>query len=275
MLLSWSLQVAFVILSLSTPVAPLMIYAQQTLPRQTSGQVTGQRNQTNEPAPKDPEAVRVLNQALTVAGGMTAIKAIRDYTATGNERYVGSSASNPVTFSARGFGDFRRDTSLSTGTRSWTVTAGQVSAKSEDGTVRLIHSQAPMNTSGFVIPYLQLIAALDRPQLRLSYRGTTQINGHSVHKVRVQQVSLLNINVNLPTQTIEFYVDASTFQVVSAQDVLPKGVPHELQYSDYRPVNGVLVPFSISESIAGQPNCVIQLSQVSINAGLTKASFEQ
>jgi hypothetical protein len=78
----------------------------------------------------------------------------------------------------------------------------------------------------------------------------------------------------LEYRTIDFFIDASTFQVVMSQDVLPKGIPHQIRYSDFRTVNGLLVPFSISEEIAGQQDCLIQLSQVALNTGLADALFE-
>jgi hypothetical protein len=65
----FSLLLCFLILNVS-------VRSQQTQPLSTP-----------PPAPKDPQAVSVLNQALTVAGGAAAIRAIADYTATGNITY--------------------------------------------------------------------------------------------------------------------------------------------------------------------------------------------
>ena len=46
-----------------------------------------QQVSTPSAASRDPQAVTVLNQALSVAGGAAAITAIADYTGTGNITY--------------------------------------------------------------------------------------------------------------------------------------------------------------------------------------------
>jgi outer membrane lipoprotein-sorting protein len=47
-----------------------------------------------------------------------------------------------------------------------------------------------------------------------------------------------------------------------------------MQFSAYQAVNGVLVPFSVSEFVAGQQTMAIQLSHVTFNSGLTDSVFE-
>src|SRR5258708_3969672 len=76
---------------------------------------------TPTPALKDPQAVSVVTQALAAAGGIPAITAITDYTATGNASYfldAARSTQATVTVRGKGLGQFRIDTNLPSGTRS-------------------------------------------------------------------------------------------------------------------------------------------------------------
>jgi hypothetical protein len=45
-------------------------------------------------------------------------------------------------------------------------------------------------------------------------------------------------------------------------------------FSDYRAINGILVPFSITERVAGQTTWTIQLSQIAFNTGLGDTDFQ-
>ena len=59
---------------------------------------------------------------------------------------------------------------------------------------------------------------------------------------------------------------ASTSFVLSA-------APAEVQFSDYRQVNGILLPFAVTTLIAGQSASAIQLNQVTFNNNLTDSDF--
>jgi hypothetical protein len=46
-----------------------------------------------------------------------------------------------------------------------------------------------------------------------------------------------------------------------------------MQFSNYQAVNGVLVPFTLIDLIAGQKTAEMKLDQVTFNTGLTDADF--
>lgn len=100
------------------------------------------------------------------------------------------------------------------------------------------------------------------------------VNGHSAYDIQVQLVG----GPNRPKFVADFYVrdyfvDANTFQVVMTQDLAPKHVIRQLQYSDFTPVSGVLVPFSIVETDGGQQTWSMQLNQISFDTGLQDSAF--
>jgi hypothetical protein len=55
--------------------------------------------------------------------------------------------------------------------------------------------------------------------------------------------------------------------------MLPRGLVHEVHYSNYQTVGGVLMPFSITEDLTGQATWTIQLSQIKFNVGLQESAF--
>jgi hypothetical protein len=235
-----------------------------------------------------------LSQALAIAGGVPAITAITDYTATGNLIYHGSqNVQGTVTLSGKGLDQFRMDTSLSTGVRSHVVNNGMATTKDENGTVssfprnlpapgqapRPIPSsdafpyERPMFPGALASPFQQLAAALNNPAFRIAYKGILSVNGHSAHDFQVQRVLSGSIDLMSEYHTRDFFVDVSTLQVVMTLDMVPKNVVREILYSDYQAVNGVLMPFSITEVFGGQTVWAIQLIQFSFNVGLQNSVF--
>jgi hypothetical protein len=250
---------------------------------------TASAGQTNGSAIIDPQAVTVLNRALANAGGAAAIAAVSDYTGVGSVAYPSDQGTQgTVTVFALGGTEFRMDSNLPSGKRSWAVSDGIVSTKDENGTVS---SQAPKSTlpssdafphqspqfpTSLAFPYEQLATVLSSSVFNITYEGTTQVDGHSVHDVQLQHAPIGSPapgRFMLPEPTREIFIDTSTFEIVMMKETLPKGVVHQVHYSNYQLVRGLLLPFAISEDIAGQPIWAIQFTQFSFNTGLQASSF--
>jgi hypothetical protein len=238
-----------------------------------------QQATTPTPAPKDPQAVSVVTQALNAAGGATAITAIADFASSGTVTYY--SGPNPalqgtVTIRGKGFTQFRIDTTLPSGTRS-ECTNGFTTMKQEDGSTQELHTQPPLYPVRLALPTLQLSAALTSPGLSLAFKGTVDLNGSSAYDIQVQRAFSGTMDPNsLRTMylTVDYFIDVSTAHVVMMQDTVPKGSLRQIRYSDFRMINGQGVPFSISETIEGQTIRVIHLNQISFNSGLQESDFQ-
>jgi hypothetical protein len=250
--------------------------------------VSGQQTQQATTPTQDPQAVSVLNQALTVAGGAPAILAIQDYMGSGSITYPEQDAQGTVTVLGLRGTEFRMDANLPAGMRSWAVDDGVITSKSEAGTIwsmalkEAVPSsdafpfQTPLFPASIAFPDRQLAAVVGNPSYELTYKGVVQIDGHTVYDIQLRRSSSQSASGStsvLPPRSKDIFVDTTSFQVVKVSDTLPKGVQHELHYSDYRPVVGVLMPFSITEDVAGQEGWTVQLSQIIFNTGLQEASF--
>ena len=239
---------------------------------------------TPSPAPKDTQAVSVVTQALTAAGGIPAITAIKDYAATGTITYHWSpEVQGIVTVRGLGLGEFRLDATLPTGLRSSAVTGGMTSVKSADENVLHVLTIAPLSPASIVFPYSLLAGGVTESWLSLTYKGVVQIDGRSAHVVRFQpflgqQVDPQNLLGEL--QATDIFIDASTFQIIMTQDTIRNvkntsgGHIHQLRFSDYQSASGVFIPFSINETVGGQPTWELHVNQISFNTGLQDSSFK-
>jgi hypothetical protein len=243
------------------------IWAQQT-----------QTATTPPPAPKDAQAVNIINQVLGLAGGVRAITAVEDYIGTGTITYHGATdAQGALTVRGSGLSSLRIDATLSTGIRSEAISDGQVTMKTEDGGVTPLHLQAPMSPSSLVLPYLLLTPAVNSYAFSFSYKGIVDVNGSPAHDVQIVRIMP---GLSDPTglireySTIDFFIDPSTLQLLMMQDVVLNHMVRQIRYSDYRLANGVLVPFSITEQLAGQPKWQMNLSQITFNTGLRDSDFQ-
>jgi hypothetical protein len=234
--------------------------------------------QTPQVAPKDPQAVSVLTQTLVAAGGQSAITALQDYTGTGTITYYQpQNLQSTLTVRGRELDQFRLDASLASGISAQAISYGQMSAKLASGTVMTMNYAPPPYPSRLVLPYLYLSAALSGPEFSLSYKGVVELDGHSVNDIEVQEVvSGMPDPSGLFAEyhTIDFFIDASTFQVSMMQDSVPNRLIRQTQYSAYATVSGILVPFTITQQSGGLQTWMIQLNQINFNTGLQDSDFQ-
>ncbi len=234
---------------------------------------------TLTPATKDPQAVSAVNQALNDSGGATAIMAISDFTATGNVTYYSGpepTLQGSVTIRGKGLGQLRIDTDLPTGTRSESID-GQTTVKYEDGSSEQLHGQSPFYPVRMILPFLHLRPAPGSAGYNLTNKDIVTIDGNPAYDIEVQRAIPIAKDPNKSAAkflTIEYFIDVATSRVVMMQDVVLKGLPRQIRYADYRAVNGLLVPFSITETIQGQTIRKFQLNQINFNAGLQDSDFQ-
>ncbi len=235
--------------------------------------------QTQTPAPvQDPQAVAVLTQALTNAGGAASLGQIQDFSGSGTITYYQpSSVTGSVTVRGTTKEQFRLDAALASGIRSQAITNGQMTLKSEAGASVPLHAEVPVCPGRVVVPYILLTQAINSADFSLSYKGAANVAGHSVSQVELQEVipGFEDTGTDFREyHTVDFFIDSSTFQILMMEDVVPKNLVRQIRFSNYQNVNGVLVPFSISEQSGGLPTWTIQLTQITFNTGLQDSDFQ-
>ncbi|HEV2963659.1 MAG TPA: hypothetical protein VG649_17670 [Candidatus Angelobacter sp.] len=244
--------------------------------------LTGQQT-THPSVQRDEKATNVLRNAVRAAGSTDILDFVRDFKGSGKITYywAGEEVQGDVTVLARGTRQFRLDASLPEGVRSLTVNGGDGSLKEASGEVKPLPSHNTENFGSVTFPAAALAEALRDSSFGVYYIGSETKEDHQVDHIRLQKTFNNDPQGLLSRLTRkDFFIDASTFQVVSTLDMLhperQSGVdyPHEVQFSDYRQVEGILVPFAITEITSGQRTFTIQLNQFTANTGLFDRDFQ-
>jgi hypothetical protein len=236
-------------------------------------------------AVRDPQAIGVLQQALSAAG-VTAAAQVRDFTETGNVTYywAGQEVNGTVTLRGRGTDEFRFDAALSTqsGTQSWAVSDDQGTSQAINGTTTAIPFWNGTNLGQLTIPHLALAAALSDSTMSVTTLGQMTLNGQAVIDIRMQKVFSQKDDPSgelTKWSTRDYVFDPTTYALVEMWDTIyPNDVParaylHELIFSNFQIQNGVAIPSSITEKVVGQQTWSIQVSSTTFNTGLTAATF--
>lgn len=241
---------------------------------------------STQQAQRDPQALTVVTQAISAAGGQAALSEIQDFAGTGTVTFnwAGEAVQGNATVKGRGIRQFRLDASLPDGVQTWAVNNGQAFKKESDGTVTQVPYYNAMSFESLTHPCAHLLAAFQDSSVSISYVGLETMSGNQVHHIRIQTVVAPSQNpggIRSKLSRKDFIIDAATLSIIAIQDVthppdqVTKDYPHELRFSEYQKVSGVLVPFSITEISSGQPTFTIQLNQINFNTGLSDADFQQ
>jgi len=232
-------------------------------------------------ATRDSRGVAILAQVLNKAGGSPAVANINDFSATGTIAYYSDEVTEgTVTIKSRGLHQFRIDASVNGGQRTSVVSATAAFQKSEDGSTLTLPSQNTIKVASCTFPLLQVLDATQDTTVEVSYGGIITHNGQEVHDILVQRTFHNDPLKALSTfSKAHIFVDPQMLTVQAVEDTTfaMKGVghfSHEMQFADYRTVDGVLIPFSITEFISGQKTMSIELGQLRFNTGLSDSVFE-
>lgn len=236
----------------------------------------------SQPAQRDSQALTILNQTITAAGGGASLGAIQDFSASGTITYFWDpQVSGSATVQGRGQGQFRIDATLQDGVRTVIANNGTGSVTETDGSVTLIPYEAAINLGSMTFPYTTLAAAVQDASIKITYVGLVDHGGSQMHDIRVQKTYPLKADPTGAQSALsarDFFIDPTTFLIasvlnVAGQDANGNSVSREVVFASYQTVGGVAVPFQITEKIHDQSMVTLQLTQMNFNTGLTDSSF--
>jgi len=77
-------------------------------------------------------------------------------------------------------------------------------------------------------------------------------------------------------RTCDYFIDADSLRIVRMEDhshsvrnYVDLSLPRSIEFSDYRSVNGIEVPFHIAERVNGAQTWFLDVSEVRFNTGLS------
>lgn len=255
-------------------VLALPVFAQQTT------------TQTATTVQRDPQAIRILSQSLNAAGGSSQIAAVQDFTATGTitHFWAGEEVKGPATLRGRGADQIRLDSDLPSGPRSWAMKNGAASLRAKGKDIAAPY-QNGMDSGAMGQPLFIILAALRDPQISVSAVEQVKVNEREVLLIHTQRN--LSTSEGHPDEFLsrrtakEVLIDASTYLPIAVRSKVypPKGFNgeflQEIQFADFRSVNGVLVPFSMTETISGQKTWTFHADSIVLNTGLSESDFDR
>ncbi|MGC2186140.1 MAG: hypothetical protein WA637_22920 [Terriglobales bacterium] len=237
-------------------------------------------------ATKDPKAISVLMSAIEAAGGVETVGALKDMSASGSISYfwAGKEVVGSVAIKGLGIDRFRFDATLPDGSLSWVVRGTTGFARDQNGKVSQfpLHKALSADNLMFFIP--RLVLWVTDPNIGVLYMGTTSFQGALVHHISIQRTppaQLAGTTTARLSQVMskDLYIDSTSSLITRIEDqIYPVGtvtdpLPHSVVFSDYRTVNGIVLPFSADEQIDGVTVSRLALDVVLFNTGLTDSAF--
>lgn len=251
----------------------------------SSGVTKAQQHATTTSAEQGPAL------AQRAAAALTPYTAASDVTITGTvNRTIGSSSeTGNFTLKALGTDNSRFDLVLSEGTRSEVFYKSSVSYAPSGvwiGTNGISHPIASHNCLAgrtWFFPALSILAEFSNPNIFVTYVGAETRNEAPVLHLRysfpIAIADKHSAAVQSQLSVTDVYLDPSSYLTVSISfnvhpdDNMLVNIPVEIDFSDYRVVEGVQVPFKIERYLNGTLMFDFNVQSVSINTGLSSSEF--
>ena len=231
-----------------------------------------------QPPPRDPQAILVLQQSVAAMGGVVP----SDSVATGNIEIVAGSKTESGTIRTltRGLDQSAEQIQTQEGNRLLVYSRGGA-ADIQGTSSKSLSFELATSSQSPIFPICLVAAALNSPDSAFQYVGLETLDGLAVHHVRLWKTFLSTPQMrHLAEFTVkDLWFDASSglprklaYDRRAASGAEPR-IPLEVLFSDYRNVGGVLFPFRIEKSLNGTPWATITIQNVAFNTGLTEADF--
>ncbi len=227
---------------------------------------------------KDAAAVQaVLNFVKTVNGSnWTGIQGTGTFTAPNGDTEDQGSASLTIQNSD----EFRLDLNASAGERSIRIYGPYGEILESNGVRHPLPATTAMSGL-FAFPRL-LAATFPDAAMTVLERGMVSIDGQSLHRVTIE-IPDLSSESSSPAgdiSVIDLYFDPATSLLVKSAvsvqlDSQDRAIYLQVvTYSDYQKVEGILLPFTYSQTLNGQRQWTLQLTSVKTESSLDASYFQ-
>jgi hypothetical protein len=233
---------------------------------------------------QDAQAVAVAQSAFEAMGGAKAVLGYQDSLAAGTVTiYSGNNpVSYPITMKSKGLRETRVELQMEKGTNVRIVCQGQGAILRPDGRVKALDLNNTFYEHVTYLPLLSVLADYDGGNVNLIYQGTADVQGQTEDVIEIDFVPDLSPTggpVFAAKSRTLFFVNQSTELIDKTQRAtFFEGDPlntfnEETYYTDYRSVNGVLVPFHQVVYIDGKVDTDLMFTSINFNVGLSDSDF--
>jgi hypothetical protein len=243
-------------------------------------------SQQVSPVASSSQATTLLSQSLAALTGQSVPS---DVTLSGTARRIAGSDDDTGTavFKAIASGAGRMDLSLSSGQRSEVCNVSTTTPGGAwSGPDSISHPIAYHNLltePAWFFPAFAIARRLSGSGFVATYVGHETHNGQAVERISVSQTSSAQLALDTPllqhlTQ-LDFFLDSSTllpaaitFNIHPDKNAL-LDIPVEVQFGDYRAVNGIQVPYHVQKFLSNSLILNFQVQTVTLNTGLSASAF--
>lgn len=237
------------------------------------GLVTAASAVTQSPE-RDAAAISTLQSAITALGGSNAIAAIQDCILTGSILNQNGKTTN-LTWTIAG-SEFRSETTTAKGGTNVFLSGHGSPAWIVNGNTLALNAYVARANLPFYLPSVVILQELQNPAYTLRYIGTVQLNGASVIQIHVSDDS---DSVGAMVTPQEWYFDPVSLLPIRVQFREPANEDvtnystGTYDMSQFTPVNGVLVPYTISH-FDDMTVEVLSVATVTFNSGVSPSVFD-
>jgi hypothetical protein len=237
---------------------------------------------SSQTAQRDPQAIAALQQAIAALGGQAAINSLQNSVAIG--AITPASAANwiePGNFKweddfSGGSYEFRDELVANGITKVYA--SGHGHPAFNNGLQNLARSSyTSMANPPFHLPGVLLLRELGNSLCAIQFIETTTVVGSSVVHVRT---TIVGDAVQTTLSQQDWYLDTVSglplrvvYRVPSNGNALEYDVT-TTDFSNYRAVSGIAVPFTMVTSLGGTNLCTATISSISFNVPLSSSDFD-
>lgn len=231
---------------------------------------------------KDPQALSIVETALTAMGASSGLLSYQDSQASGTVTTYGTSTTSyPIILKCKGTQETRVEVQLPKGINIRIVNQGQGVIEKPDGTVITLVANNTLAERVNHIPLLSILAEYQNSNMSVQYEGTAQVNGQIADVVAVSFIPTTD-----PTQAQTYASMTQTLFFVNQSTGLVDKIQYtnqfennsttetiEVYFSGYQIVNGISVPFHEMIYAGGVLDSEIVLTMIKFNQGLPDDLF--
>jgi hypothetical protein len=147
-----------------------------------------------------------------------------------------------------------------------------------------MYEEASINLENLTYPLAHAAAALNEVTTDISFIKTEEREGHSVYRLRLKgPLGLGGRTSSVRRVSKDLLIDAENFNILAVEDRPfpnrstnePDAPSRTIEYADFRTVNGLRIPLSITTKLMGQTTMSMTLTRITFNDGLSPADFKQ
>jgi len=219
----------------------------------------------------DPKALGILEKMVNAMGGMKALEAVKDTSATGSMELITMGMEGSVTVYTKRPNMLRMDievmgmtiTQAFDGTTAWQVNpqTGGVEEMDEQQTEQF--SREALGDGVFLHP--------DKHGIIFTYKGAEKIEDVEHH------VLVMTYPDGFDTT---LYIDGKTFLIYKTQAVAPNmmtGMDSDVEtlFADYKELQGTMISYSFTQFIDGEEFMIFTMEEIKYNSNLEDSLFKK